>query len=207
MTRRRVVMAVIAAVAILLAAWGLTIGLERLFRGPGPDPSAETRPAAGQTGPAPVRHITATLFYGSADGQFLVPVHREVRFGEGPVEQGREIVLAQLQQPAPSPLVSPIPPGTTLRRFYVTDRGDAFVDLGPEIISSHPGGSIAELFTVYAIVNAVTANLPAITRVQILLDGREVDTLAGHIDLRRPLQRNDTLVKGSGLVSDSEPPK
>jgi hypothetical protein len=31
--------------------------------------------------------------------------------------------------------------------------------------------------------------------VQILVDGREVDTLAGHIDLRRPLQRNDTLVR------------
>jgi hypothetical protein len=44
-------------------------------------------------------------------------------------------------------------------------------------------------------VNAVTANLPAISQVQILVDGREVDTLAGHIDLRRPLQQNDTLVQ------------
>jgi hypothetical protein len=34
--------------------------------------------------------------------------------------------------------------------------------------------------------------------VQILVDGREVDTLAGHIDLRRPLQRNDTLVREDG---------
>ena len=25
---------------------------------------------------------------------------------------------------------------------------------------------------------------------QILIDGHEVDTLAGHIDLRRPLERN-----------------
>ena len=40
----------------------------------------------------------------------------------------------------------------------------------------------------YAIVNAVTANLPAVQRVQILIDGKEVDTLAGHVDLRRPLR-------------------
>jgi spore germination protein GerM len=145
-----------------------------------------------------VRHITATLFYGSDDGQFLVPLKREVPFGEGPVEQGRQIVLAQLQQQAPPPLVSAIPPGTTLRRFYVSDRGDAFVDLGSEVTANHPGGSVAELFTVYAIVNAVTANLPAISRVQILVDGREVDTLAGHVDLRRPLLRNDTLVRQDG---------
>ncbi len=49
--------------------------------------------------------------------------------------------------------------------------------------SKHPGGSLEELFTVYAIVNALTVNLPAIIGVQILVDGHEVDTLAGS---RRP---------------------
>jgi hypothetical protein len=44
-------------------------------------------------------------------------------------------------------------------------------------------------------VNAVTANLPAIQRVQILIEGREVDTLAGHVDLRRPLERDASLVR------------
>ena len=32
-------------------------------------------------------------------------------------------------------------------------------------------------------------NLPAITAVQILIDGQEVETLAGHVDLRRPLSQ------------------
>ena len=54
----------------------------------------------------------------------------------------------------------------------------------------HGGGSLNELFTVYAVVNALTANMSEISAVQILIEGREVDTLAGHIDLRRPLQRN-----------------
>jgi hypothetical protein len=44
-------------------------------------------------------------------------------------------------------------------------------------------------------VNAVTANLPAIQRVQILIDGKEADTLAGHVDLRRPLQRDESFVR------------
>jgi spore germination protein GerM len=194
MTRPKLATVAIAVGALLLAAWGLTVVLERVMGGPTPPPATEAKPGQSQA-PAPTRHITATLFYGSEDGQFLVPVQREVPFGDGPVEQGRQIVLAQLQQPATPPLVSAIPPGTTLRRFYVSERGDAFVDLGPEVAANHPGGSVAELFTIYALVNAVTANLPAISRVQILVDGREVDTLAGHIDLRRPLQRNDTLVR------------
>ena len=197
MTRRRIATLAVGVALLLLAAWGITIGLERIMSRPTSSAAGTgERPAAAAA--APVRHITGTLYYGSQDGQFLVPVQREVPFAEGAVEQGRQIVLAQLQQAAPPPLVPVVPPGTTLRSFYVSERGDAFVDLGPEITRTHPGGSLAELFTVYALVNAVTANLPAIARVQILIDGNEVDTLAGHVDLRRPLQRNETLVRQDG---------
>ena len=45
-------------------------------------------------------------------------------------------------------------------------------------------------------VDALTVNLPAITRVQILVDGKEVDTLAGHVDLRHPLQKNLQWIRG-----------
>jgi spore germination protein GerM len=91
--------------------------------------------------------------------------------------------------------VSVIPPGTTLRAFYVTQQGDAFVDLSPNVTTGHPGGSYTELLTVHAIVNAVTANLPTVQRVQILVDGKEADTLAGHVDLRRPLSRDASFVR------------
>jgi hypothetical protein len=73
---------------------------------------------------------------------------------------------------------------------FVTERGDAFVDLSGDIVARHPGGSLAEIFTVYSIVNALTVNLPAVTRVQILVDGKEIDTLAGHVDLRHPLAKS-----------------
>ena len=81
-----------------------------------------------------------------------------------------------------------------LRAFYVSEKGDAFVDL-TGIAAAHPGGSLTELLTVHAIVNAITANLPAIQRVQILVDGREADTIAGHVDIRRPLTRDTSLVR------------
>ena len=107
-------------------------------------------------------------------------------------DQARAIVEAQLAVPAAAtpPLVSAIPPDVKLRDVYLTERGDAFVDLSGEIVAKHPGGSLDEIFTVYSIVNALTVNLPAITRVQILVDGKEVDTLAGHVDLRHPLAKS-----------------
>ena len=68
-----------------------------------------------------------------------------------------------------------------------------FVDLDPSIRKAHPGGTLQELMTVYTIVNAVLTNLPDLQEVQILIGGQEADTLAGHVDLRRPLRKNEAL--------------
>ncbi len=143
--------------------------------GSGPQPDAQ-----------PGRRITATLHYVSEDGLRLVPVTREVPFGDTTAQQARYIIDAQLEPP-PDRLLAAIPPGTTVRSVFVSADGQAFVDFSPELRSAHPGGSLNELFTVYTVVSTLTANLPALRSVQILIDGREVDTLAGHVDLRRPL--------------------
>lgn len=190
---RRYLPAAIGVVCLALLAWGTARVLERLVSPQAAPPalssSAEKPPATA--------HITATLFFATPDADSLVGVRREVPLGEGVVEQGRQILLAQFAPPPPDYL-SVIPEGTILRAFYVTERGDAFVDVSPEAATRHPGGSATELLTVYAIVNAVTTNLPTIQRVQILIDGKEVETLAGHVDLRRPLESNLTLVANAG---------
>jgi len=59
------------------------------------------------------------------------------------------------------------------------------------------------LLTIYTIVNALTVNVPTIRAVQILIEGREVDTLAGHVDLRRPLTpREEWIDPASAEVGD-----
>ena len=184
---RRFAPLVAALACLAVLAWGVSRLLERLV---GVQPSAPRQ--TSQAAPSSTPHITATLFYAATDDELLVPLRREVPLAEGLVAQGREILTAQLEA-APESYASAIPEGTTLRAFYVTENGDAFVDLSREVSSRHPGGSSLELLTVYALVNAVTANLPTIQRVQILIDGRQAETLAGHIDLRRPLERNAVL--------------
>jgi hypothetical protein len=176
-----------------------TLGWWLLFRvGPGwlSDPAPAAPVTAGAAGSAadPQRRITATLFYVSEDGMALVPAQREVPFAEPVVEQARQVVLAQIA-PVEAPAASAVPPGTSLRAIFLSEKGDLFVDLSAELSTAHPGGALEELFTVYSLVNAVTVTLPAITRVQILIDGREVDTLAGHVDLRNPLSKNLSWVR------------
>jgi spore germination protein GerM len=188
-TRTRWIQAASGLVLLGLLVFVVNRVLERTFAPP--EVLTESTPPPDTS---EVAHITATLFYASPDGSALVGVRREVPLASGPAGQGRAILDAQMQA-APDGYVSVIPRDTTIRGFYITGRQEAFVDFSSQLAAGHPGGSTTELLTVYAIVNAVTSNLPTVQRVQILIEGKEVDTLAGHVDLRRPLQADTTLVR------------
>ena len=185
MTPRRDIVMYGGLAAVLVAAL-----IALLFVGPR---WLSTPPTATQT-PVPAadaRKIRARLFYVDADGEHLAAVEQEVPFSEGTTEQAKRIVEAALAAP-PAPYLSAIPAGTKLKALYLTSKGEAYVDLSAEVQKNHPGGTTGETLTVYALVDTLTSNLPAITGVQLLIDGKEIDTLAGHLDLRRPIEQNLT---------------
>src|SRR6185369_8020668 len=108
-------------------------------------PAGTAAAAAAPAAPAPPgRKIKAHLYYVADDGMRLTRVERDVPYGEGPVEQAREIVAAQVAAVV-DPLVSAVPAGTTVRALFVTEHGEAFVDLSKEVVSAHPGGTMNEL--------------------------------------------------------------
>jgi spore germination protein GerM len=191
MTARRAALFAALAASVGLLAWLLFVGLPRWYGVPATSSVAAAKPSAAAP---PGRKIKAHLFYVADDGARLVSVERDVPFGDGTVQQAKEIIAAQIA-PVAEPLLSAIPPGTTLRALLITAKGDAYVDLSHDVSAAHTGGSVSELLTIYTVVDAITANLPAVSGVQILVDGKAVDTLAGHVDLRRPLGRNLTWVQ------------
>ncbi|MEK6630710.1 MAG: GerMN domain-containing protein [Acidobacteriota bacterium] len=201
--RQFVIVTVLVAVAIAVGWWAI---VDYLARPAATQPASAAAPAAQPVGNTE-RRIKAALFYVAEDGSHLTSVERDVAFADGAGEQAKRLIEAQLVPPPP-PLLSAIPGGTSLRGLYVTDGGEAYVDLGGSIRSAHPGGSLNEIYTVYTIVSVLTVNLPAITSVQILIDGHEVDTLAGHVDLRRPLPRAAQWLERPrpASLSESAPP-
>lgn len=182
--------------------WLIFAGLPQWYGGP--RQPAIVASAAPVPPPPPGRKISARLFYVADDGASLVGVEREIPYGEGAIAQAREIIGAQLQ-PVADPLVSAIPAGTKLQALFITNTGEAFVDVSPEIMFAHPGGSLNEMLTIYTIVDALTANMPAVTSVQVLVNGKEVETLAGHLDLRRPLARDMEWVEDTAPASPDAP--
>lgn len=184
--------AIVGGLVTLVVAlgWVLFVGLPRWVvssRVPAAAPPPVVAPAE------PERKIQARLFYVADDGHGLASVEREVAYGSDPGAQAHAILDAQVAPPD-VPLVSAIPAGAKVRAVFVSN-GDAYVDVTSELATAHPGGTLNEQLTVHTLVSAVTANLPAVTRVQILVNGKEVDTLAGHVDLREPLTPNPEWVR------------
>ena len=102
-------------------------------------------------------------------------------------EQAKQVLELLLRGPTTEGLVGTIPPTTRLREIYLSPEGTAFADFSRDLADKHGGGSHAEIATIYSIIDSLAYNVPRIRRVQILLDGHEVHTLAGHIGLWLPL--------------------
>jgi hypothetical protein len=185
--RAQTIALAIGVVVLVVGVWLVIAKLTALLNAPssGQAPAQATDTATVPTG---TRRIHVSLFYVSESGLELKAVGRDILYGASVAEQARRIIEAQVHAP-PDGQASAIPPETTVRSVYIGSKGEAYVDLGPEIVQHHGGGALNEALAVYAIVNALTTNLQDIRSVQILIDGKEVDTLAGHIDLRRPISK------------------
>lgn len=134
----------------------------------------------------PPQTRSITLYFLSEDDNFLHPEKREIIDHSSIVHQAIQSI-EELLKGSQNDLLSPLPEGTELREFFITRRGVAFVDFSGEIREEHLSGTSAEIGTVFAVVNTLTYNFKSIKRVFILIDGSEKETLAGHIDLSRPL--------------------
>lgn len=189
--------------AALLVAVPLTAHRwSRLLRQP-VTPPAEEAAIEGEVEPAPTeapadvrRTINVKLFFEDPGGAGLVPEERSVAYHASLSRQLRAVVEELLRGSVAGKL-SPLAGNTRVLEVFVTARGVAYVDLSKEIAEKQVPGASAEMLAVFSLVNSITMNFPAIKRVQILIDGRMTDTLAGHVDLSRPLLPDLTLLASS----------
>ena len=68
----------------------------------------------------------------------------------------------------------------------------AVVNLRSSWVDAHPSGITSETLTIQSIVGTLHANLPAITKVRFLVDGKPRATLAGNVQLDRTYDASET---------------
>jgi len=109
-------------------------------------------------------------------------------------EEAKETILELIKGPK-GKLIPTLPPRTKLLTLQINDEGLAKVNFNPTLSKDHPGGSSAEMMTVYSIANSLALNFPQIKRVQILIDGKPIETIAGHLSLRQPVFPKPDLIR------------
>ncbi len=112
-------------------------------------------------------------------------VRREARLtiGDQPNERAMRILHELFRQCLEKDSPHPLAPGSDVKSVYLLPGNMAVVDTTPGFASGHRSGVLVETLSVVSIVETLAANLPGVTRVKILVDGKERDTLAGHADL------------------------
>jgi hypothetical protein len=142
-------------------------------------------PASTQTVAPPASGPTeqATLYVAYDDSEILRPRVVNIPLPAGRQERAEELLRAlvdiYLDKSSPHVLAA----GSEVRGVYVVDPGLAVIDLNGAFANGHRSGVLVEELTMASLVGSLSANIPGITRVKILVDGKERETLAGHVDL------------------------
>ena len=91
----------------------------------------------------------------------------------------RALLGQYLQDPSPHPLAK----GADIKDVYFASDDTLLVDTTAAFADGHPSGVLLEEMTLTSLIESLTANVPGISKVKFLVNGKERETLAGHADL------------------------
>ena len=161
-----------------------------------PDPKSE-QPTTQTPSPTPtiekgeVENMQVKVYYPDESGLRLVEVERQVEMSKGK-NKYEATVEAMMQAPKEQELTEIFPKHAKLLGVTVDD-GIANVNFDEGLQKHFVGGSAGETFLVGSVVNALT-DFEEVKGVRFLIDGKEIESLSGHMDLSEPVARMDELM-------------
>ena len=167
--------------AVLLAAvFGLGFYLLHLKRRAEENRATDTRPVAA---PVSGTRMRVALYLADDASGTLRERDQQVTLPPEPSLRAREVLRALLAEYQQKNSAHPVPAGADVSDVYLVNGNLAVVDLNASFADGHRSGVLVESLTVTSMVQTLAANLPAVTQVKFLVDGKERETLAGHADL------------------------
>lgn len=99
-----------------------------------------------------------------------------------------EAVISEFLKGRVNASVSEIPKDAKLIGLYRGDDGMLYVDLSDEFRRNFGGDAAAEFLLLRGLYESLMSNVYDITDVKILIEGREMESLGGHLYLSYPLK-------------------
>jgi hypothetical protein len=171
----------ISASVLLLAVLGMGLYAWRMRgRAATPTISVDTRPV-GPPVSGPTEQVT--LFVAYDDVGVLHAQRARIPLPSVRQQRAEELLRALLALYLDKSSPHPLPPGADVRSVYLVDPGLAVIDVNAALADGHRSGVLSEELTVASLIQTLSANIPGILKVKILVEGKQRETLAGHIDL------------------------
>lgn len=130
------------------------------------------------------KKLQVSLYFGDARSQKLVVEDRDIAKVEG---IARETMEELLKGPANVEAVQLFPDGTRLLDINVKPDGLCVVDLSSEVRGVSSG--VQEKLMIYAIANTL-GQFPTINEISFRIDGENVTTIGGYMNLNNPIEPN-----------------
>jgi len=134
------------------------------------------------------------LYFSDGESEYLIGEKREILKRDEIEEEAKDAINELIKGPK-GKLIPTLPTQTKLLSLELGEDGVAKVNFNKALSKDHPGGSSAEMMTLYSVVNSLTLNFPQIKRVQILIEGKGVETIAGHLSLKKPIPPKPDLIR------------
>lgn len=125
----------------------------------------------------------AKIYFSDEQERFLRPEKRYVVKESDAALQAREIVQALLEG-SKDKLVNTFPHGVAVRDVKIEGEV-ALVNFSKSLTKLYQGSSASEMATIYSLTNSLTENIPGIKKVKILVEGKELSSIKGHISTRK----------------------
>jgi hypothetical protein len=127
--------------------------------------------------------VQAQLYWLAAGSPaVLEPTAVLLPLSANPVERSKQLINALILR-APSAEKRTLPTEASLLAFYLQPDGTAIADFSDEISSAMPSGILSEQMAVESVALTLSANVPGVKQLKVLVHGQEAETLAGHLDL------------------------
>ena len=124
-----------------------------------------------------------TLYVAYDDSGVLRPQSLRIALPAARQQRTQELLRGLLRVYLDKSSPHPLDPASDVRDVYLVDPGLAVIDLNGAFANGHRSGVLVEELTLASMVQTLAANMSGITRIKFLVDGKERDTLAGHVAL------------------------
>jgi sporulation and spore germination protein len=174
--------------AMLVGALGVCVAFLGWYLSSG---DAEPLPVLGGAESSAARDWTGSrgvvLYHAASDGLGMITEELAVPARDRTEDEILDVMTSLCQAVPPSGAVRLIPAGTEVRAVFLNrEKGHVVLDLSAPLTANLSGGTASEQALLRSLLRTLAFNFPELRTCNLLVDGAQVATLAGHVRTDAP---------------------